>query len=49
MKNHLERTVALIKNDTGYLFSERRKEPFNDYYEFPGGKIEELEIQKMLN
>ena len=43
MKNHLECSVALIKNNTGYLFSERRKEPFSKYYEFPGGKIEEFE------
>ena len=42
MKNHLECSVALIKNNTGYLFSERRKEPFSKYYEFPGGKIEEF-------
>ena len=46
MKNHLECSVALIKNDTGYLFSERRKEPFNRYYEFPGGKIEGFETPK---
>jgi len=43
MKNYIECSVALVKNSTGYLFSERRKEPFNHYYEFPGGKIEELE------
>jgi 8-oxo-dGTP diphosphatase len=43
MNNHIECSVALIKNSIGYLFSERRKEPFNEYYEFPGGKIEELE------
>ena len=43
MNNNIECSVALIKNDTGYLFSERSKKPFNNYYEFPGGKIEELE------
>ena len=46
MKNNIECSVALIKNNAGYLFSERRKEPFNNYYEFPGGKIEELETPK---
>ena len=46
MKNNIECSVALIKNNIGYLFSERRKEPFNNYYEFPGGKIEELETPK---
>ena len=43
MNNEIECSIALIKNDIGYLFSERRKEPFNNYYEFPGGKIEESE------
>ena len=43
MNNHIECSIALIKNSIGYLFSERRKEPFNKYYEFPGGKIEEFE------
>jgi len=43
MSNNIECSVALIKNSIGYLFSERRKEPFNNYYEFPGGKIEESE------
>ena len=40
MNNNIECSVALIKNSVEYLFSKRRKEPFNDYYEFPGGKIE---------
>ena len=40
MNNDIECSVALIRNSSGYLFSERRKEPFNHYYEFPGGKIE---------
>ena len=43
MNNHIECSVALIKNSIGYLFSERRKDPFNNHYEFPGGKIEALE------
>ena len=43
MNNEIECSIALIKNDIGYLFSERRKEPFINYYEFPGGKIEESE------
>ena len=43
MNNNIECSVALIKNSVEYLFSKRRKEPFNDYYEFPGGKIEESE------
>ena len=43
MKNYIECSVALLKNNAGYLFSERKKEPFNHYYEFPGGTIEELE------
>jgi 8-oxo-dGTP diphosphatase len=43
MKNNIECSIALIKNDIGYLFSERRKEPFGHHYEFPGGKIEKTE------
>ena len=43
MNNDIECSVALIRNSSGYLFSERRKEPFNHYYEFPGGKIESKE------
>jgi len=43
MKNNIECSVALIKNNVGYLFSERKKKPFDKYYEFPGGKIEKLE------
>ena len=43
MNNEIECAIALIKNDIGYLFSKRRKEPFNNYYEFPGWKIEESE------
>ena len=47
MKNNIECSIALIKNDIGYLFSERRKEPFGHHYEFPGGKIEPYETHTM--
>ncbi len=40
MKKNVECSIALVKNDIGYLYSQRTKKPFCDYFEFPGGKIE---------
>ena len=43
MIDYIECSIALIKNNTDYLFSRRIKKPFHNHYEFPGGKIENRE------
>ena len=43
MIDYIECSIALIKNNTDYLFSRRTKKPFHNHYEFPGGKIENRE------
>tara|TARA_Y100000741_G_scaffold363381_1_gene351505 strand:- start:385 stop:1302 length:918 start_codon:yes stop_codon:yes gene_type:complete len=43
MSMTIECSIAIIKKSNKYLFSLRSKNPFLDYFEFPGGKIEKGE------
>ncbi|MBT3548797.1 MAG: NUDIX domain-containing protein [Gammaproteobacteria bacterium] len=43
MSIDIECSVAIIRNNNGYLFSQRLKKPFLNYFEFPGGKVENNE------
>lgn len=36
----IECSIGIIKESDKYLFSQRSKKPFLDYFEFPGGKLE---------
>ena len=36
----IECSIGIIKKSDKYLFSQRSKKPFLDYFEFPGGKLE---------
>ena len=43
MNRQINCAVALIKINQKYLFSKRHKNPYKNFYEFPGGKIEDNE------
>ena len=39
----LECSLAIIKDSNKLLYSLRVKKPYQNYYEFPGGKVEKNE------
>ena len=43
MKDIINCSIGIISNDNGYLFLKRKKEPYKNFFEFPGGKIEKNE------
>ena len=44
MRLTIKCSIAILENNNqSYLFSKRKKSPYIDYFEFPGGKLKDNE------